>query len=216
MPRGCLKRTDLTGHKYGWLTVTAFHAKDKWGKTMWKCKCICGNYSNVRCSQLTNGGISSCGCKVSETNRIMNTTHGHAGKIDSPEYRIWSGMKTRCLNKKDPAFVDYGGRGIKICERWMRFENFFADMGNKPLGLSLNRINNDGDYCPENCEWATRKQQMNNTRNNRIITAFGQTMTLSQWCEKVGMRFDTIWRRLQKSSPEIALTSKHYAKLVKI
>ncbi len=100
-------------------------------------------------------------------------------------HKNWSDMKQRCFNKNNPRYKDWGGRGITICKRWMKFENFLADMGERPKGKSLDRIDNNGNYCKENCRWATRKEQQNNTRQNRIITYKGKTQNLTQWAKEL-------------------------------
>ncbi len=115
----------------------------------------------------------------------------------TPEYICWVGMITRCYNEKNKAFKHYGGRGIFMCERWMySFLNFFEDMGERPPGLQLDRIDNNGPYSPENCRWATRKQQCRNHRNNRIIEYRGESKTMAEWCELLGLRQHLITQRL--------------------
>lgn len=121
-------------------------------------------------------------------------THGMRG---TAIYGIWSGMRTRCLSSNSSAFKNYGGRGIAICERWNDFANFYADMGDPPEGMTLERKNNDGPYSPDNCEWATRGEQAKNRRKKRLITADGVTKPLWQWAEESGLKFGTIHRRLK-------------------
>src|SRR5215510_2760970 len=122
-------------------------------------------------------------------------------------YKTWRSMKERCLNPKNPSYKCYGGRGIKICERWLSFENFLADMGDKPLGLTLERKDNNGDYTPENCYWATAKEQARNRGTNRYLTYNGITKTLTEWAEEKGMSPAALARRLNAEwSLEEALT----------
>lgn len=109
---------------------------------------------------------------------------------------IWRDMHRRCYDRSRKEYHRYGGRGIKVCQRWHNFENFFADMGERPSGMSLDRIDNDGDYSPENCRWATVKEQNNNTRANRVITFNGESKSMTQWAEEVGIKVGTIWMRL--------------------
>jgi hypothetical protein len=129
----------------------------------------------------------------------MNRTHGGAR---TRLYSIWAGMKARCYNKNTKAYPNYGGRGINICERWLRFECFRADMGDPPSGASIERIDNDKGYEPGNCCWATRAEQSRNRRNVRMITANGKTMTATEWAEESGIPFKTIFARLSKGWSE--------------
>jgi len=107
-------------------------------------------------------------------------------------------MVTRCTNPNYPRFADYGGRGITVCDRWLRFEGFLEDMGERPKGTTINRKHNNLGYCPENCEWATVKEQANNQRSNRLLTHNGRTQTMAQWAEELGMSYDTLRGRLDK------------------
>lgn len=118
------------------------------------------------------------------------------GMSSTPIYGLWCAMKRRCENKNVAAYKDYGGRGIRVCERWQAFENFFADMGHKPEGKSLDRIDNSKGYCKENCKWSTAKEQKRNARNLRYITAKGKTQSMGEWAEEIGLSVGTIWQRL--------------------
>lgn len=128
-------------------------------------------------------------------------THGMSY---SPIYRIWRAMLNRCENPNVVAYRDYGGRGIIVCERWRTFENFYADMGERPEGRSLDRIDNDGPYSPANCRWASRSEQSRNRRDRRKITVLGETKTIAEWAETSGLRLGTIWARLDKGWSELA------------
>lgn len=126
-------------------------------------------------------------------------THGHTiGGTRSPTFRSWCGMRDRCSNPRVTRYEDYGGRGIRVCERWGNFATFLADMGEKPPGTSLDRIDNSGNYEPGNCRWATVEQQQNNTRRNCHLTAFGETLTITQWARRNGIHATTIERRIKK------------------
>lgn len=116
-------------------------------------------------------------------------------------YNVWCHMHSRCSNLKDANYADYGGRGIKVCRRWKRFENFFADMGSIPPGKLLDRKNNDGPYSPGNCRWATTFEQARNTRRNRLISFRGERLTLGEWATRVGLRRETIAKRIRLGWP---------------
>ncbi len=138
--------------------------------------------------------------------------HGHwAGNRKSPTYTAWDSMIQRCCNPKSRAYPGYGGRGIAVCDRWLKFEDFLADMGERPDEMTIERVNNDKGYSPENCKWATRKEQSNNTRRNRHLSHCGLTLTVTQWADRLGVRAGTITTRLERGWPiEFALSTKMY------
>lgn len=128
----------------------------------------------------------------------LSGRHGHAKYGNpTPTYRSWGGMKDRCLQRAHASFSYYGGRGITVCSRWMKFTNFLKDMGERPSGTTLDRIDTNGNYEPSNCRWATRHQQDNNRRSNVIVEYRGERMTLTEACEKSGLTFNTAWNRLR-------------------
>lgn len=157
---------NLVGHRFHRLTVQKLSEKrNKCGQTRWECLCDCGKITVVDGPALKRGHTRSCGCYHIERQKMTkNLRHGHAKSTNrkpSPTYRSWDSMLGRCLNPADQFYHRYGGRGIKVCERWLKFENFLTDMGERQKGYSIDRVDIDGNYCPENCEWVTRGE---NTR----------------------------------------------------
>lgn len=155
---------DLTGKVFHRLTVLNYVGVNNHRKRLWLCQCSCGKQTTVIASQLRTGKTKSCGCLQLD----YATKHGGA---DTKEYQCWADMKGRCDNPNNPYYGDYGGRGISYCDRWMSYENFFQDMGKKPKGLSLDRIDNNSHYSPENCRWATLSTQARNTRKKKDTTS---------------------------------------------
>lgn len=191
MPR----RMNLLGQTFGRLAVTARVGSDSHGAALWHCLCACGRSAIARTSALRSGNTTSCGCKGPETRR----THAMS---KTPEYTAWVQARQRCRNPKWPAFHRYGGRGITICDRWNDFRAFYADMGPRPSPAhSLDRINNDGPYAPENCRWATVRAQNYNKGANRIIDHDGERLPLNAWAERAGINKSTFYYRLRRGMP---------------
>jgi len=158
------------------------------------CQCSCGNEVIVQLSSLLRGNTKSCGCLraelTAERARLQYTTHGMCG---TGEYNSWKAMVARCTNAKRPDYGHYGGRGIKVCDRWRNsFENFYTDMGDRPPGMSIDRIDNNADYAPDNCRWATWREQNRNKRDNRLI----EGKSMAEWCEDNDLNYDTVCQRL--------------------
>jgi hypothetical protein len=155
----------MIGFKFGRLQVIGYLEQDKYHNAVWVCLCECKTIINVSGNSLRGNRTKSCGCIKKELLETRNTIHGQARRNNkSGAYVSWLGMMRRCNNSKSSRYKDYGGRGIKICPRWHSFENFYQDMGDRPEGLSLDRINNDGDYEPNNCKWSTPREQRINSR----------------------------------------------------
>ena len=179
------KLHDLTGQKFGLLTVVGL-ADTETRKTYWVCRCDCGNMKTVRSDSLLCGAIKSCGCLKKQQDKV-NLVKNHRHKMSGTRiYLEWQGMKARCYNKSDARYADCGGRGITVCDQWKNsFEAFYewAMENGYQKELSIDRIDNNGNYCPENCRWATPKEQSRNRRSNVNITIGNSTRTLTEWCE---------------------------------
>lgn len=183
------RRIDLTGQLFGCLTAVEYAANRKW-----LCVCDCGKTTTVASDKLRSGHTKSCGHLALSVLKDRSTKHGMATRnATRTEYTIWVNMKRRCNLKTDPAWKNYGGRGIKVCERWLAFENFYADMGPRPGGMSLDRIDNDGDYEPANCRWADRASQRRNSRRVRTVVVNGVAKCLADWAALIGVHQSTTY-----------------------
>lgn len=203
-------RLKLQGQKIGRLLVLEDVGNNKRGGSLWKCRCDCGKEYIGLGTLLTTGHTQSCGCLHVDTVRITSATHGYTrGPKKSRTYKCWQDMKKRCSSPQDSHYHLYGGRGIAVCDRWLdSFENFLSDMGECPGKLSLDRIDNNGNYCPENCRWATNETQGNNKRTNRLLEFMGMILTMKQWAIRIGINYDALRARLDRGWPvELALTT---------
>lgn len=194
---------DLTGKRFHKLIVIA-RAKNRVSpggqiKTYWDCVCDCGIKTVVYAYSLKSGKQKSCGCKKVKHKKSRTRIH-----------KIWINMRYRCLSKDSKFYMNYGGRGITICDRWLKFENFYSDMGEPPSKEhSIDRVNNNGNYEPNNCRWATSEEQTRNTRQNRLIKYNDEAGTVSYWVEKTGLTHATILGRLNRGwSPERIFLTK--------
>ena len=189
---------DLTGQVFGRWTARRFSHSNR-QTSYWLCRCECGTEKTVRAGQLKNGTSSSCGCLAREVNAIRMTTHGLSRH---PLRAVYQAMKSRCYSPSDLAYPAYGGRGIYVCDRWLEsFANFLADMGERPPGMSLDRIDVNGPYAPENCRWATEEQQHNNMQQTRYLEWNGKRQSLTQWARELDIPPNTIRRRLHVGWP---------------
>jgi hypothetical protein len=192
------KPIEMIGVRFGRLTAIERIKDGARGKLRFRFLCECGNTTEAIADNVRRGQILSCGCLRAEVSRVRMTTHGHAptGR-PSREYIVWRHVIARCENPEDPAYKDYGARGIGVCKRWRdSFENFLADMGFRPRGLSIERIDNNKGYEPGNCKWANPFEQARNRRNNISITHNGKTMVLSEWASHLGLKYHTLYARI--------------------
>lgn len=203
------KLIDLTGQRFGRLTVVHKVPNKRYGVPRWFCKCDCGGTTEADSGNLKNGYRASCGClSIDHLARLKTGLHASHRMSRTAIYATWIQIRERCENPKNPSYHRYGGRGIKVCERWQTFENFRDDMGEKPSkDHSIDRMDNDGNYEPDNCRWATRLEQTWNTRRNRYFELNGENLILSEWARRLGTSTDTIDMRLKAGWPlEKALT----------
>lgn len=193
-----MKANDLIGHRYGRLTVIANAPPAPNGGRMVTCRCECGTTKDIRPHSLRSGRTLSCGCLFREL-RAQGVARASHRMSESSEFRVWADMRRRCRDPRNTNFPHYGGRGIYVCDRWRdSFENFFADMGKRPPGMTLERKDNDGPYSPDNCQWATRSAQARNRRTSRMLTHEGLTMSAPDWADRVGIPLGVLKTRLQR------------------
>lgn len=181
---------DITNQKFGRLTAQKYL-----GGGYWQCLCDCGKLTKSSTSNLIHNKHRSCGCYRNEVTSKRRKTHGLRG---TTEYYTWASMIFRCFNKNSKFYKYYGGRGITVCEKWRKFENFLSDMGKKPTGMSLDRIDNNKNYSPENCRWATHLEQMNNRNISLKFTYNGEEKTVAEWAVIYKIKPNTLYHRLFK------------------
>ena len=204
-----VKAIDLTGQRFGMLVAIKKgdpHQSPSRKQITWVCKCDCGNTVAVQRGALRNGTTLSCGCIRAK----LDAAKSAISYRRKAEYNCWASMKDRCLNKNNQDFALYGGRGIKVCDRWAKsFGAFFEDMGARPSAHhSIDRIDTNGDYEPSNCRWALPCEQSRNKRSNRFVEFNGKRQVISDWARDIGISFSSLSQRLQKHPTHIALTMK--------
>ncbi len=199
---------DRTGLRFGRLLVTD-RLSVKGYETLWRCQCDCGGTINVRGPNLDAGNTKSCGCLNKGSSKTLKR-RVRPSRVGETKLS-WDSMMSRCYRPNSDQYPRYGGRGIKVCGRWFDYDNFLEDMGERPFGTTLDREDNDKDYEKSNCQWSTPKQQANNRRNARRVTAFGETKTVKEWAEQYNMPTGTLAQRLYSGvAPEDALTKPLY------
>ena len=194
------KVTDLTGQQFERLTVIRRHPQSNARhQAQWECKCNCkeGNIVLVPTTSLTRMITRSCGCLRKEIASNQSTKHGMR---NTAEYSVWSGIKNRCYNEKEKSYLDYGGRGIVMCDEWKdSFEAFYRDMSLRPSSVhTIERNDNDKGYSKENCHWSTRKEQANNRRTSLYYELNGESKTLQEWCDELDLKYSTLYARLKR------------------
>lgn len=197
------------GCRFGYLVVIGTGRREGRQERLARVRCDCGTEKLVECHNLRRGASRSCGCMVSRTLAEKATVHG---RTKHPEYPIWRLMVARCTDPSHPNYSRYGARGIHVCARWRSsFEAFLADMGPRPRGGEIERIDNDRGYEPGNCRWATRVEQMNNTRQNVVIEYDSRRLTVAQWARELGIKAATIRSRLARGhKPVRALATETF------
>lgn len=195
------KFIDLTGQKFGRLTVVERGENANDGHTRWKCSCECGSNKIVLAiaKDLKKGHTKSCGCIQREKAILAGKSKKTHGKTNTRLFNIWHGMKQRCYDKTSCSYELYGKRGIRICDEWCNSFQAFYDWSMQngyAENLSIDRIDINGNYSPDNCRWTTMKVQQNNKRNNRLVTYKGETLTVTQWSERTGIKLSTLVSRL--------------------
>lgn len=201
-----MRKLNLLGQTFGRLTVIS-QAPSRNGHTRWNCICTCGSEVSVLSTGLRSGNTKSCGCLHSEISVRVNTVHG--GK-HTRLYASWAHMLQRCRNCKDAKFKDYGARGITVCDEWSEYAHFqkWALENGYRDDLTLDRIDVNGNYCPENCRWVSNKEQQRNKRNNRLLTFNGRTLCIADWAEEIGLPYSVLLLRIQRGwTTERALTT---------
>jgi len=199
------KAIDATGEKHHRLTALR-RVETKARQPRWMFRCDCGAEVEAAIGAVRAGSIKSCGCLIGEANRKRLLKHGYRG---TPTYLSWQNAKARCFNPRNKSYADYGGRGITMCREWLEsFEAFLADMGERPDGMSIDRIDNDGNYEPGNCRWASKGQQNANVRGRTRIEFEGQFYSIKEFAALMGVEFGSLWYRVRKAGQDPLLAAQ--------
>jgi len=193
-----MEKNKLLGSVFHRLTVVSGEKRDLRKSVLWECQCTCGGKTTAYAFDLRAGKVKSCGCLALEG---VARTHGQSGKARSPEYSIWASMIQRCTNPNARNWGSYGGRGILVCARWFKFENFFSDMGPRLAGTTLEREDNSRGYSKDNCTWATRQAQVRNKRSNVWVAVDGTKMVLKDALQKIGRTKQAAYYHTKKGIP---------------
>ena len=186
---------DMRGLKFGRLEVIEEVGRDNAGNKTWLCRCDCGNEKVISGGNIRAGHSLSCGCFRLEQARKKTTRHGMR---HTRVYNVWLCLIQRCTNPLNPAYGNYGGRGIQVCDKWRDFPSFYADMGDVPEGMQIDRIDVNGNYEPGNCRWLNKKGQARNKRTTRILTYQGKSQSLADWSEELGINYFVLHSRLRR------------------
>lgn len=193
--------TPMVGKRFGRLIVLAPAGVSTSRLIRWLCQCNCGTEKIIDGGTLRRGHALSCGCYRNECSRERAKNQGSHKQSHTRAYKSWATMIQRCTNTKNPKYPRYGGRGIRVCQKWLQFAGFFEDMGPCPDGCTIDRKNNDGNYEPGNCRWATQKEQARNKHNNRLVAIHGQNRPVAEWCEILGLSHVMVRMRLHRGWP---------------
>lgn len=184
---------DMAGLTYGHFVVIARAGRAAKGQALWECKCVCGKHVVLNGQKIRSGHNTSCGCMKGKA----NIKHGMR---NTATYNTWCAMKQRCNYPKNDQYADYGGRGITVCDRWVTFENFLADMGERPDGMTIERNDANGNYEPDNCRWATMQEQQRNRRSTIKVERDGRTQCIKDWCVELGLDLDRVYGRIRRGA----------------
>jgi len=206
---------DITGQTFGRLTALSHAGSTPKGQAIWNWSCTCGGAKTAPAGEVRRGKVASCGCLAIEQKRAAAKSQQHPFSRANmyPERKSWENMIARCHTPTSKSYSNYGGRGISVCSRWREsFESFVQDMGKRPAGTTIERIDSNGGYSPDNCRWATMKEQANNRRTNHLITVGGQTRTIAQWADYLGISCYVIHTRIYQGMSDHDAVTKSMLK----